>query len=255
MKSAADEPGAVEPAAEGGASRPLASARGTGRRHRIKVLRRRVGRAVALTFAPSLVRGLARTWRETIEGESRLDLLRQRGGYFMALWHGRMLIPAAHHARQGYAILVSPSGDGDVSEAMLRRLGYGVVRGSTSRRGRAAIRELIGLLRAGTPVAITPDGPRGPSESMSMGLAWLSAATGFPVVPCGFVAAQAWRLSSWDRFTIPKPFSRVAFVYEEPVHVDRADDSGLDRATEEIRTRIQRAERRGFELLGVEPDG
>lgn len=224
--------------------------------HGFKVLRRRLGRSISVSVGAPLVRGLSGTWRAEVDGEHNLALARSYGGgYFMALWHGRMLIPAARHGRQGYTVLVSPSGDGNVSEALLRKLGYGVVRGSTGKRSRAAVREMLRLLRAGTPIAITPDGPRGPRHAMTQGLAWMSSATGFPVVPCGFVGANTWHLRSWDRFTIPKPFSRVAFVYGTPILVDRKAEGGLERASESIRLAIERAEARGFELLGAEPDG
>ncbi len=224
--------------------------------HRFKVFRRRVGRGLSISVGAPALRTLARTWNQVAAGEEHLAAARAHGGgYFMALWHGRMLIPAARHGQQGYTVLVSPSGDGDVSEMLLRKLGYGVVRGSTSRRGRTALRELLTLLRAGTPIAITPDGPRGPRKVMSQGLAWMASATGFPVVPCGFVGANTWHLRSWDRFTIPKPFSRVAYVYEAPVFVDRKSAGGLESASETIRLAMERAERRGFELLGAEPDG
>lgn len=225
------------------------------RRHRWKKFRRRVGRAIGLTFGPTLIRILASTWRTTVEGQEHVDAAHSRGGYFMALWHGRMLIPAVQHTRWGYSVLVSRSGDGDVSEALLGRLGYGIVRGSTGRGARAALREMLRLLRAGTPIAITPDGPRGPPHSISPGMAWMASATKHPVIPCGFVAANAWHLSSWDRFTIPKPFSRIAFVYGEPFQPTGRDGEELARESEEIRIRILRSEKRAFELLGVEPDG
>ncbi len=226
------------------------------RTHRFKVLRRRLGRAIAISVGAFAVRSLARTWRPLVEGEENVARAREHGGgYFMSLWHGRMLLPAVRHGRQGYCVLVSASGDGDVSEALLNKIGYSIVRGSSGRRGREALRLMLRLLRAGTPIAITPDGPRGPIKSISPGMAWMSSATGFPIVPCGFVAAKAWHLKSWDRFTIPKPFSRVAFVYGEPVFATRATEGDLERASAEIRVRMDRAERRGFELLGVEPDG
>ncbi len=225
------------------------------RRHGWKTFRRRAGRAIGLTIGPMLIRILASTWRATVEGQAHVDSAHTRGGYFMALWHGRMLIPAVRHSRQGYSVLVSRSGDGDVSEALLGRLGYGIVRGSTGRGARAALREMLRQLRAGTPIAITPDGPRGPPHSISPGMAWMASATEHPVIPCGFVAANAWHLRSWDRFTIPKPFSRIAFVYGEPFQPTGRDGDELDRESEEIRIRILRVEKRAFELLGVEPDG
>lgn len=222
--------------------------------HRFKVFRRRVGVAFSVTIGAWLVRALSRSWRVEVEGGEHVAAARAQGGYFMAVWHGRMLIPAARHGGQGYTVLVSPSGDGDVSQALLGKLGYGIVRGSTGKRGPAALRELIALLRAGTPIALTPDGPRGPPRVMSPGIAWMAGATGFPIVPCGFVGASTWHLRSWDRFTIPKPFSRVAFVYGEPVRVDLRAPGGLESACEELRLCMERAERRGFEILGTELD-
>jgi hypothetical protein len=224
-------------------------------RHRFKAWRRRVGRALAHTLAPHVVRALTATWRIEVEGAEHVAAARARGGYFMALWHGSMLVPAVRHGHQGYCVLVSPSGDGDVSEALLTRFGYGVVRGSTSKRSRAALRELLARLEAGTPIVITPDGPRGPRRTMSDGLAWMARLTGAPVIPCGFVARGAWRLSSWDRFAIPKPLARVAFVYEPPIHVERGDDGGIIAASARIGAALVRAERRACALAGAEYDG
>lgn len=241
--------------AEKGAERERPPTRRKHRSHGFKALRRRVGRAFSVSVGAHAVRTLARTWRSTVAGEENVATARAHGGgYFMALWHGRMLLPAVRHGRQGYYVLVSASKDGDVSEALLERIGYGVVRGSTGRHGGEALRKMLGLLRGGTPIAITPDGPRGPPRSMNPGLAWMSKMTGFPVVPCGFVGASTWHLNSWDRFTIPKPFSRVAFVYEEPLFVPRDADVDLESVGQQIRERMERAERRAFELLGVEPD-
>jgi len=250
----------IEPAQdlEGAEPSPIevSPPRRTSARHRFKVARRKAGRGAASIVGAPIVRALARTWRPIVAGEEHLRSARAQGqGYFMALWHGGMLLPVVRHAKQGYCILVSPSGDGDVSEMMLRRLGYGVVRGSTSRQGRSALRAMLELLRAGTPIAITPDGPRGPRGVMTQGLAWMASVTGFPVVPCGFVTSNAWHLKSWDRFTIPKPFARVAYVYGEPIYVDRKADGGLEHATQAIGAAIVRAEQRGLELLGLESRG
>jgi lysophospholipid acyltransferase (LPLAT)-like uncharacterized protein len=171
------------------------------------------------------------------------------------MWHGRMMLPLAHHARQGIQVLVSPSRDGDVSEEMLRRFGYAVVRGSSSRGGARALREMLAVLRAGASLVITPDGPRGPRHSMNLGVAWMGRATGFPIVPCGFAYDRAWLLDSWDRFTVPKWRARVAFVFGAPISVTRdGGDEELERATEAVRSAMLDAERRGFAALGREPD-
>ena len=98
------------------------------------------------------------------------------------------------------------------------------------------MRELLRAARAGHPLAITPDGPQGPREVMKVGTAILASRSALPVVPIGVGISRAWRMSSWDRFTIPHPFARVHLDYGEPIHVPRdVDESGL----EEFRQRMQ----------------
>jgi hypothetical protein len=224
---------------------------------RWKHARRRAGRFAAVTFLPPLLRLLSRTWRPTLVDEKHLRSVHDAGrGHLLTVWHGRMLLGATHHVAERFCVLVSPSGDGDVSGSILSRLGYGVVRGSSREGATRALRQLIQRLREGLGVVVTPDGPIGPRHSVAPGVAWLARAVDRPVLPCGLVAQRAWHLSSWDRFTIPKPFSRVAFVYGEPVVVSReGGDAELERAADAIRERMLAAERRGFEVLGVEPDG
>jgi len=204
-----------------------------------------------------LFRLSARTWKVEIHGEQNLERARgEGGGYFMALWHGRMLIGLPHYAGRGHQVLVSPSEDGDISERLLKSFGYRVIRGSSSRGGARALRAMLAALHEGDVLVITPDGPRGPMHSMNPGLAWMSRATGYGIVPCGFAAEKAWRASSWDRLTIPKPGSRVVFWYGEPIWVERgADETAQARATELIGERMLDAERRAAGALGLEFEG
>src|SRR6185436_8641392 len=116
-------------------------------------------------------------------------------GCMVAIWHGRMLLGVECARRSAWSVLVSPSGDGDISERMLQTFGYRVVRGSSSRGGARALREMLELLNGGSVIVLTPDGPRGPRHGMNPGLAWMSRATGFPVVPVGMVSNRAWHLS------------------------------------------------------------
>jgi lysophospholipid acyltransferase (LPLAT)-like uncharacterized protein len=221
-----------------------------------KALGRATGKHSLRWAGPPLLGGLARTWSVDVEGEEMLQRASgAEGGRFMALWHGRMLVAAWHHGHQGNTVLVSGSEDGDVSEQLLLAFGHDVIRGSTSRGGARALREMLGVLESGGVLAITPDGPRGPRHSTNPGLAWMARATGHGIVPCGFVCDRAWRARSWDRFTIPKPGARLAFTYEEPVFVPRdADEAAQAEATALLRERMLRAEARGFERLGVPPD-
>jgi lysophospholipid acyltransferase (LPLAT)-like uncharacterized protein len=226
------------------------------RRHqRVKRARRRLGKLVMHAGAPLLLRALSTTWRPRIEGEANLASARGvGGGHFMALWHGSMLVPLPYYRNRNWHVLVSPSQDGDISEALLQRFGYQVIRGSSSRGGASALRAMLAVLGQGAVIAITPDGPRGPAHSVNPGLAWMARATGHAIVPCGYVCDRAWHAASWDRFTFPKPFARLAFVYGEPIRIERAaSTSDMNAATIELRERMLAAERRGFELLGVEP--
>ncbi len=224
--------------------------------HRIKNARRALGKHTIRWMGPPLIGGLARSWTPITIGEENLAAAAgDGGGHFMALWHGRMLVPMAHHKGCNWQVLVSHSKDGDVSEGMLESFGYQVIRGSSSKGGARALREMLTALRGGDVLVITPDGPRGPMHSMNAGLAWMARATGYAVVPCGYVADRCWRMKSWDRFTIPKLGARLAFVYGEPVRVERrATPEELEQAGLLIRDRMLQAERDGFAALGMEPE-
>ena len=225
---------------------------------------RRTSRAVLLPSARILVhwvgrpllRTWSRSWRLEVIGGQHLESAGRAGrGCFLALWHGRMLLGLGHHGAREWTVLVSGSQDGDISHALLERFGYRIIRGSTSRGGASAVREMLGALSAGSVLVITPDGPRGPRHSMNPGLAWMARETGYPIVPIGFACDRAWRARSWDRFTLPRMCARVVMVYEEPVRVDRAAGDGeLAAATEKVRQALLRAELRGFAVLGTEPD-
>jgi lysophospholipid acyltransferase (LPLAT)-like uncharacterized protein len=227
-------------------------------------LRRSIGGALMRMLGPSFVRVLSRTWKTDVLGRELLGSAARadprssdegNAGCMIAIWHGRMLVGVEYGRKSDWSILVSPSADGEISERMLRAFGYRVVRGSSSRGGARALREMLAELKSGNVVAITPDGPRGPRHSMNPGLAWMARATGFPIVPFGMVSNRAWRLSSWDAFTIPKPFARVAFVYGEPVQVPReAGEAELAAATELIRERLLACVRRGLIHVGARED-
>lgn len=225
-------------------------------RRRMRIARREAARPFVRGIAPTVLRALARTWNTVYLGEEHLAAATvDGGGCFMALWHGRMILSMPGHAHRDWQVLVSPSDDGDLSQSLLERFGYGVIRGSSSRGGARALRVMLEHLDRGEVLVITPDGPRGPRHSTNPGLAWMARATGRAIVPCGFVCDRAWRARSWDRLAIPKARARVALVYGAPVRVAReGGDAELERATALVRERMLAAERRGFAHLGVEGD-
>jgi lysophospholipid acyltransferase (LPLAT)-like uncharacterized protein len=238
------------------ASAPAPSRTRKTRRRAFKKLRRRIAHRMVVGLGPAFLRALSRTWKVETLGAERFEAARTaRRGHFVALWHGRMVVGLPHHGGRDWHVLVSPSEDGDISESLLEGFRYRVVRGSSSRGGARALREMLVVLDRGGVLVITPDGPRGPRHSTNPGLAWMARATGYPIVPVGFACDRAWRAKSWDRFTIPKPGARVVISYGAPVEVARgAQPADLEAATERIRLELIEAERRAFAHLGAEPD-
>ena len=174
-----------------------------------------------------VLRLLARTLRIQVENLERLQARATGDPFILVFWHNRLLlVPVvwnrffARHRPKGMA-LTSTSRDGELIAQFLNRFGIGPIRGSSTRRGAASVRELAGWLRRGHDIAITPDGSRGPLYEIKPGLVLLAQLTGKPVLPISFEFSRAWRLRSWDRFFIPKPFSTVRFVVGDLYQVPR----------------------------------
>ena len=141
-----------------------------------------------------------------------------------AAWHNRILVMAITYAKyfshRRCSVLTSASKDGAIVAEVMARFGTGSVRGSSSRRGGVALREMAGIVESGSDVVITPDGPRGPVYKLSPGVVKLAELTGAPVVPVHVHYSSYWQLRSWDGFRIPKFFSRVTVVLDVPIRLD-----------------------------------
>lgn len=183
--------------------------------------------AVASRLARLIVAILAATWRVEIEGEERLAAFRNPPGdgpepRILAYWHDRAVLSVPfllrHLHRRGVplTLLASQSRDGEIIARMVQSWGVDVVRGSSSRGGRQALRQVHrAITKARSSPVVVPDGPRGPAYELKLGVLVLAQATGAPIQPLGFAASRAWRLRSWDRLIVPKPFARVAIVFGE----------------------------------------
>lgn len=219
--------------------------------------RRRVGSWLLELLAPLLLRAFAMTWRVQRLGDAGLARLRTGEPWIVAMWHGRMLclMPMRHHRGRDIGVLVSPSDDGGLAQQALRRFRYRIVRGSLSRGGARALREMHDLLAGGGQLVVTPDGPRGPRHGINVGIAWLARSSRAPILPVGVAVDRAWRLRSWDRFTIPKPFARLVVVYGDPVVVPAdTSDADLEGIAAAVRATLLASERAGFQRLGVADD-
>ena len=213
-----------------------------------------VGRAGA-----GIVRAVHATSRLTTSGDEHWMPFQERpdAGWIGCLWHGTMLSPIWRHRAHDVVALVSEHRDGEYITRVLARLGYGLARGSSTRGGARGLRELFRAARAGHTLAVTPDGPRGPREVMKEGVAVVASRTGLPVVPIGVGLGRAWRASSWDRFSIPGPFSRIHIDYGPPIHVPRGVDAdGLADHTARIQASMDAATTAARAAVGDPgPDG
>jgi lysophospholipid acyltransferase (LPLAT)-like uncharacterized protein len=163
---------------------------------------------------------LARTWRFRIVNTSAIDDLRAaKRNFIFSLWHGQLLPLLWHHRDEGVVLLISEHRDGELVARAAESLGYALVRGSTTRGAERALISIIRELQAGREVAITPDGPKGPAGKYAPGALIASQRSGAVILPVVAVADRAWRLKSWDRFMIPKPFARVTVAYGTPTNV------------------------------------
>ncbi len=137
-----------------------------------------------------------------------------------ACWHGRILmIPYFYRKGHHPYVLASLHRDGELVSRFVRGFGFRVVRGSSTRGGASAIRELVRLLRSGAEVAIIPDGPRGPRYVVQPGITLLAKLSGAPIIPLAVSASRRTLLRSWDEFLIPHPFARVVVIFGEPIRV------------------------------------
>lgn len=145
-------------------------------------------------------------------------------------WHRNLLPLAMHRVGDHLAIMISASKDGELIAGPVRELGYIPVRGSTTRQGSAALKEMLRLSK-NYQLGITPDGPKGPSKSINPGIFYIALLARVPIIPLVAEVEREWLINSWDKFRIPKPFSRIRVIYGEPIPV---------RSKEEIPALVER---------------
>ena len=176
----------------------------------------------------ALIQLLARTWRWRIAGYEHFRRLEQQQlPVVFAFWHSGILPATFFWRNRGIVVLASQNADGDYSSNIIRRFGYRSIRGSTSRGAIRGAIYLLRALRAGTHVAFTVDGPRGPLYQVQQGVAWMASRSGAPILPFHIEARSAKILASWDRFQIPLPFSEVKIDIAEPMFLtpDHSDEA------------------------------
>ena len=193
-----------------------------------------------IAFGHRLLQVWARTLRFTIDDRAGLIGTPPNERYIGALWHNRLLLfpfvlKRYLPARRG-AALISASRDGAILADLIERFDFEVVRGSSSRQGASAIRQLSEVIASGRDVVITPDGPRGPAYQLGQGIIYLAQQSGAEVVPVNMEYSSSWRVKSWDRFILPKPFSKVRVILAPP---HRVAATSTEEEFERERVRLQ----------------
>jgi lysophospholipid acyltransferase (LPLAT)-like uncharacterized protein len=176
---------------------------------------------LAIHFGAGVIVLLGKLARMEVRGREHLLKLKENGQpYIFTLWHGRMLLPIYLHRREGIRALVSLHRDGELIAETLTKLGYTLVRGSSTRGGGEAFHQMaIHLAEDNTPVAVIPDGPRGPARTVKPGVITLAQKTGAWLLPMTFSVKPGIRFKSWDRHMIPLPFAKSVILYGQPMQV------------------------------------
>ena len=191
-----------------------------------------------------VLRMLARTWRIRVIGDEGLNAERRaRRPVIFVLWHGQMLPLLYQHRNQAVRVLISEHRDGELVARTAIALGFGTVRGSSTRGSGRALLGLVREVEAGNDIAVTPDGPRGPAKSFAPGALVVAQRTGARIVPVTAFSKSAWHLRSWDRFMIPKPFARVVISYGPMSAVGATDVRNAAHEAERFQEIMEDAER------------
>jgi lysophospholipid acyltransferase (LPLAT)-like uncharacterized protein len=192
-----------------------------------------------------LVRLWGSTWRVEREIPESVRAYERAGGRVIySFWHCHLLPLAWIYRGRGAVVLVSRHGDGEIISQIVHRMGYGTVRGSTTRGGVRSALEMARLGRTGHPLGVTPDGPRGPRHRLQPGIVLIAQRSGLPIVPLSAGMRTGRRLDSWDRFELPAPFSRILLAAGEPITVpSELDRSGFpiwERRVQEAMDAVER---------------
>lgn len=169
------------------------------------------------------------TLRIKIENEEPwLAHLEQGGSVLLCAWHQQFFSAIRHfqvYRKYSPGIMISQSKDGAIVAGVAQRTGWRPIRGSSSRGGKAAMKHMIRHLRATRLAGHIVDGPRGPAGVIKSGVIRMAQVSGAAIVPFYVSADKCWIFNSWDRFLLPKPFSRVRLRFENPIRIDRRLDS------------------------------
>lgn len=192
---------------------------------------------------------VGRTLRLRTPGYEKIKAL--NGGVIICGWHGKSLIPGWFFRNKGVWVVISQSRDGEIQNVVFSSLRYSVIRGSTGRGGVRAAVESIRVLRKGATMAMTPDGPRGPSGVVQGGVMLMAQKSGAALVPVGISARPRWQAPAWDRYMFPFFFAKAVFTFGDPIYVPvDSTEEQVEGYRLELENRIHTMEAEAEGMLG-----
>ena len=205
-------------------------------------------RAADLVFF-LLIKVIGCTVRFEIEGWENWEAASRGKIPIYTFWHNRVFLSTYFWRQRRIVVMTSRSFDGEYIARFIQRFGYGAARGSSTRGATGAVFEMVRLMRAGCPTAFTIDGPKGPRYVAKMGAVLLAKKTGNPILPFTITAERFWEAKkSWDRFQLPKPFTRARVDIGAPIFVlPDASDEELNARRDELQRALDELNQRGEE--------
>ena len=203
-----------------------------------------------------LIKAICATIKFEIEGWHNWEAASQNGKIpIYTFWHNRVFLATYFWQQRGIVVMTSRSFDGEYIARFIQRFGYGAVRGSSTRGGVGAIIEMARLMRAGCTTAFTIDGPKGPRYVAKMGAVLLAKKSGHPIMPVTMALDRYWTTPSWDRFQIPKPFTRARVFVAPPIYVPAdADEAALAAKRDELQQTLDDLNHQSEEWRKITPE-
>ena len=220
-----------------------------------------LGQRIVLAVVPRLVWALlsiiGRTWRFEViveEGVTPVIFGQKAGPEIYCFWHQCVLPCTMYFRKSGAVILISRSFDGELITRILRLFGFDAVRGSSSRGAREGLLGLKEVIETGRTAIFTADGPLGPIYQTKMGPIKLAQTTSAPIGAFHLQPERAWVMNSWDRFLVPKPFTRIIVSWAKWTQVPaETQPDQFETHRQQLNDAIERARLRAFAHLGQQP--
>lgn len=194
----------------------------------------------------------ATSYIQKLDDPDYLACSREKKSLVYALWHNTQVFLAYAHRGENASVMVSQSKDGEYIAQVMKRLDLHAVRGSTSRGGGAALREMIHRVQEGGRVGFTPDGPKGPLQTVHGGVVEVARATGRPIIPTSICSRRKLTFKkSWDQFFVPLPFSHIVVAHGRPLFI--GNELPLEDAKSAVREELNRIRDRALQALEEAP--